>query len=576
MSHSIPLDTFTLAAVADELNRTLDGARVQKVRQTAPAEIVLTLHNAAFGTQFLFVCADPRGFRVHLTQVKREPLSKETGFLQATRKWLDGARFVSANLPFWDRVLTLRFRSPDGDMANLVCELMGRNANIVLTTGAEQAMTVRHVLRPSGEGERDLKHGAAYVDPPGIGERPDPRTIEPDALPEPPTDPDSAARFYSTTFSGVSRFAAGEIVACAAFAGGGYTAAFDTLISAVQERAFDPHQIGDAEGNTIGVWAFVPRSVPAGLRFRRDSISVALDTFYAALAARTGEAGERATLLKTLDTETKYRERELAAARKTLAEAERADDYEQWGNLILASPGAVPEGGASSVTLSDLYAATEGETVTIPLDPNRTARENADALFARARKGRDAAEYADGQAADLADELEQLAALRVRLDAAKSDEELTTLHETLEEIVGAERIGGKPKASGKPATKPFDGHRVRTYDLDGYTFYVGETAHANDHLLTRVAAPTDIWMHVRAGTGAHGVLRTNKEPTRVPEKVIRRAAAIVAAKSQSVKHSGIVAVDITERRYVRKPRGAKPGLAQYERARTMDVTPELP
>jgi predicted ribosome quality control (RQC) complex YloA/Tae2 family protein len=81
---------------------------------------------------------------------------------------------------------------------------------------------------------------------------------------------------------------------------------------------------------------------------------------------------------------------------------------------------------------------------------------------------------------------------------------------------------------------------------------------------------------VRGATGAHGILRTNNRPERVSENILRKAAAIVAAKSGASKHSSLVPVDITERRYVRKPKGAKPGLATYSQARTLDVTPELP
>ena len=110
--------------------------------------------------------------------------------------------------------------------------------------------------------------------------------------------------------------------------------------------------------------------------------------------------------------------------------------------------------------------------------------------------------------------------------------------------------------------------------MDGFTLLVGETAEANDYLTTRVGAPADLWLHVRAGTGAHGILRTGGKPQSVPEGVLRRAAEIVAARSgKAVKHSGLVAVDITEKRHVRKPRGAKPGLVTYARERTLDVSP---
>src|SRR6476469_3233035 len=106
----ILFDTFTLAAIVAELNRVLEGARVQKIRQTSPVEFGVALYNGAFGVQHLFLSADPRLFRVHLTQMRRDPLPTASGFLQVARKWLDGAYFVSANMEYWDRILRLLFR----------------------------------------------------------------------------------------------------------------------------------------------------------------------------------------------------------------------------------------------------------------------------------------------------------------------------------------------------------------------------------------------------------------------------------------------------------------------------------
>ena len=37
----------------------------------------------------------------------------------------------------------------------------------------------------------------------------------------------------------------------------------------------------------------------------------------------------------------------------------------------------------------------------------------------------------------------------------------------------------------------------------------------------------------------------------------------------------VAAVDVAERRHVRKPRGAKPGMAVYSQCRTIDVAPDL-
>jgi len=54
----IPFDTFVLAAVASELRRSVPGAKVQKVQQPSPAEIVLSLYGRA-GAHKLLLSADP-------------------------------------------------------------------------------------------------------------------------------------------------------------------------------------------------------------------------------------------------------------------------------------------------------------------------------------------------------------------------------------------------------------------------------------------------------------------------------------------------------------------------------------
>ena len=49
------------------------------------------------------------------------------------------------------------------------------------------------------------------------------------------------------------------------------------------------------------------------------------------------------------------------------------------------------------------------------------------------------------------------------------------------------------------------------------------------------------------GVGAHGILRTQGQPTRVGDPTVRRAAGIVAARSgKGVKHTDLVAVELDD------------------------------
>ncbi len=574
----IPFDTFTLAAVAAEFAGAVRGAKVQKVQQPSAAEIVLSL----YGVTGRAACcsADPQDFRVHLTEVRRET---------------PGAAAV---LPAMPSTWKARGSTRSPCCASTACCASSSTP----TTASESPSSPNSAAatptwswsRARGSCAGRSAHtrrgapcapAAPTPDPPAIttAATRSPWTCAPPARPVrcglAGLIPDAPAvrTWLMTTFSGIGGFAAEEVLASAPAAGGA-PAARAALMDRVREGQFDPHSVADEDGRTEGVWAFAPASVPAGRRFRRDGVSVALDTFYATRAQRGADESERAGLARAIARETAFRRKELASARATLAEAGRVEKYERAGNLLLAHLGSVPR-GADAVTLPDLYS-PDGEETTIALDAKLSPQENAQSYFERARKARDAADYAAGRAEDRGEELAALAALAADLERADAAS-YPAIRESLAALVGEKRAGGgAERTDNRPAKRtqdrPFGGHRVRTHTVDGYELLVGETAEANDHLTTRVGAPADLWLHVRAGTGAHGILRTAGKPGAVPEAVLRRAAEIVAARSgSSVKHAGLVAVDVVERRHVRKPRGAKPGLVTYTRERTVDVTPRL-
>jgi len=72
--------------------------------------------------------------------------------------------------------------------------------------------------------------------------------------------------------------------------------------------------------------------------------------------------------------------------------------------------------------------------------------------------------------------------------------------------------------------------------------------------------------------GAHVVVRTGKKGLSIPNATIRQAASM-AARNSDAKHSSLVPVDYTLRKYVRKRKGAAPGFVTYTHERTIDVTP---
>jgi len=84
----------------------------------------------------------------------------------------------------------------------------------------------------------------------------------------------------------------------------------------------------------------------------------------------------------------------------------------------------------------------------------------------------------------------------------------------------------------------------------------------------------DIWLHAQGVSGSHVILRTAGKPEQMPAKVVAKAAALAALHSKA-KHAGLVPVIWTERRYVRKPRKALPGIAVCLQEKNLFVEPGI-
>jgi hypothetical protein len=124
------------------------------------------------------------------------------------------------------------------------------------------------------------------------------------------------------------------------------------------------------------------------------------------------------------------------------------------------------------------------------------------------------------------------------------------------------------QAAARSPARPF-----RTYrSSGGLEIWVGRGAASNDALTFRESSPRDVWLHARDATGAHVVLRWSRdEPP--PSRDLEEAAVLAAWHSKS-RGSGLVPVDWTRRKYVRKAKGGAPGLVLVQRSETVFVTPD--
>jgi predicted ribosome quality control (RQC) complex YloA/Tae2 family protein len=274
--------------------------------------------------------------------------------------------------------------------------------------------------------------------------------------------------------------------------------------------------------------------------------------------------GLREEVRQTLADRRNHEEKRIAELTAARARAENADEYRIKGELIQAHAPRLAR-GMDSADLPNFYA-PDPALLRVELDPKLSPQENAEAYFRLHRKAKSRHPMLEARIAEAERRRERLEKLGEEAEGADRDR-LMGLLETLKRESQNERPSEREGVGTTP--RPAPGVR-RTLSSDGYEIWYGENMEGNDTLTSRLAAPTDIWLHVRAGTSAHVVIRSRKRPESVPQRTLLEAARIAVANSSS-KHAGVTAVDYTLKKYVRKPRGSGPGKALYTHEKTLHV-----
>ena len=154
-----------------------------------------------------------------------------------------------------------------------------------------------------------------------------------------------------------------------------------------------------------------------------------------------------------------------------------------------------------------------------------------------------------------------------KLENAKEDADLSEIRTELAESGFIRRQAQK---KGQP--KPKRAKPLRYISSDGYEILVGKSNLQNDELTLRTAEPTDLWMHTKDIPGSHVIIRTNGQ-SELPEATMEEAANLAAFYSKA-KNSSMVPVDYTQRKNIKKPNGAKPGMVIYLTNKTIYITPD--
>lgn len=597
-------------AIRDELERTLVGGRIQQLIPLGPHELGLEIYAQRQRRSLLF-SIEPVRARIHLI---RGPLQRATDevtpFLLLLRKYVRGGWLEAVEQPHLERLLRLRItkRLEEDRLSRveLVLEAMGRRSNLVLVDEDGTILDAMKRLPPSRNPARPLLPHLRYTPPPAQ-ERLDPAgaatvaALRDEAIAPRGGAAVRLAELLSARLAGCSP-QLGRELAFRAAGNVGALAGPATDWSAVRraiEEVYRP--LRDGSWTPTLAWrgeravAFAPYRLThladAELR-AAASMSEAIETyvacgaFEAGLSDRAAQAADdlagiaqngrsplpvhqagagtpNRLLLAALARRREQLARKRAALERSLDEARGMDELREAGEAILASAASIAPGQE---------ALSWGER-TIRLDPTLDPVANAQRYFREYRKARDAVRQVPELLREVERDLAYLDELAVFVASAAEPGQLRALRAELAEVGVTD---GRPRGdrSQRPRSKergkaPSAYRRVATEQ--GCDILVGTSARGNEVVTFELARPDDLWLHARGVPGAHVVVRAPAKG--VPRQVLERAARLAAAHSAAAG-SGKVGVDWTERRYVRRQPGGRPGQVTYTRAQTLVVEAE--
>ena len=432
----MPMDGLTVGFAARELDRLLNGGRVDKITQPERDSVVLVIR-ADGENRRLLLCASPNNARCHLTNETYSNPLEPPALCMLMRKQISGARVTSVRQVDGDRIVHIDFDAVNemGDhvLRRLVLEIMGRHSNLILLDENGRILEAARHVSPDMSRVRQVQPGMSYLPPPAQGKL-NPETLTADDLFSclQSMEPGCFSRAVADCITGISRPAAEELAFRVLAPGGDWPENLQDACIRLADLLHrlpgmaDPRILTDETGAPADVFAFPYLSRDLSFQKPYPTLSAALDSCYRSRDARDRLAQRSASMLRMLKGQVERCEKKLAMQEEELASAERMDEYRRMGEAINANLYRLKKGMPEAV-LPD-WSDPDGGQITVPLDPKLTPGQNAQKYFKKYQKARSARETAAIQRDKTLEELDYLEGMLLDLDKCSGESDMPGSH----------------------------------------------------------------------------------------------------------------------------------------------------
>jgi predicted ribosome quality control (RQC) complex YloA/Tae2 family protein len=611
-----PFDAVTMQAVLEEARPLLLNRRIAEINQVGRDEVVMAFRNKAGQTELLLsahavygrLCLTKPDTRRKLPE-KSQDRSQEhrSGFVVLLRKYLGGATLVGVDQAAAERVVDFVFSCVDEvggtSLKVLTAEIMGRHGNLIFwNQGDKSIIAASHFVTKEMSRHREVLIGTPYVRPPAQ-DKPNAfaasreemqlrleewaETQKNNKTPSDNSDGDvsesteksnsqplnelSVESFLIANYAGLGRHLAREIVH-ASFARLGENQpdwanvvenTWQTLSEVKGLKTYRPAIRRDLSGYTIlgltdehkdsEVWKPLP------------AVNDLVDEYYRSLSALETYNQTRERMLSESRAEFSRAETRLKAANDLINASAEIDKAKSYGDLILAHVQEVKP-GQTQLECSNFYS-DPPTPITIPLNSNLSGVQNAQFYYRQYAKARTRQRSATLAFEEANERLRRAQTGLTAIESATNIEELNTLRKETSAVKAAQQPSNSQAANKRPKAKM---KLLTLNSSDGWTIYVGRNRHENDYLLSRVAQPLDVWLHILGQSGAHVLVKVTSSKHEPPLTTLREAAQVAARFSKTAPNTKVRVV-YTQCKNLRKAGSSKPGVVRYENEKTMEV-----
>ena len=568
-------DGSVVAGITKELKDKLTGGYITKIAQPEKDALVLTIKNNRTGYK-LFLSANASLPLAYITEENRKSPMTAPNFCMLLRKHLGSAKILDITEPGLERIIRIKTEHLDemGDLSvkHLVIELMGKYSNIILLDDDEKVLdSIKHVSMLVSS-VREILPGKNYFVPVQEG-RINPFEADIDYFTDVVVKKlTSVGKAIYTSFTGFSPQLANEICSLSCLDADQSTASlnaddiitlfnnFNKFISFIKNGEFTPTIY---YGNSFEPKAFAAfnLSIYSDMESRTfPDFSSLLEEFYNSKDKTDRIRQKSADLRKLITNAISRTSNKLDIFAKQLRDTENRDKFRIYGELI-TTYGYQADDGDKVLTCTDYYS---GKEVNINLDTTIPVMANAKKYFDKYARLKRTYEAVLVQEEEARAELSHLESIKMSLDIAENEEDLSEIRKELENAGYAKKTGNNSK---KGKAKEAKGTPLHFISSDGFDIYVGKNNIQNDYLTFKLASNSDWWFHAKKTAGSHVLLVTGGRD--VPDRAFEEAGKLAVHYSSfntsslpsgdGTKHE----VDYVQKKEVKKPNGAKPGFVVY-------------